>query len=148
MSLEQTSFVPGTNPGFLLILHHGNPVCPRDKPVWFVPGTIPETKGGRKVYVLKVYVPFSLAKLPDFIPHFPESQELLPMPFVGISDTISFKNCGPFQLQQRKINLNIKFVWAGYPADVRADIWADVPAQKLSPHRSERRKIELLRGCP
>ena len=24
-------FVPGTNPGFLLILHSGSPACPRDK---------------------------------------------------------------------------------------------------------------------
>ena len=42
----------------------------------------------------------------------------------------------------------IKF-GAGYPADVQTDIRADVPALKLSPHRSERRKINfLLRGRP
>ena len=32
LSLGQTRVVPGTNPGFLLILHSGSPVCPRDKP--------------------------------------------------------------------------------------------------------------------
>ena len=34
LSQEQTQVVPGTNPnrGFLLILHRGSPVCPRDKP--------------------------------------------------------------------------------------------------------------------
>ena len=32
LSLGQSGFVPGTNPGFLLILHKGSPVCPRDKP--------------------------------------------------------------------------------------------------------------------
>ena len=32
MSRGQTGFVPGTNPGFLLIVHNGSPVCPRDKP--------------------------------------------------------------------------------------------------------------------
>ena len=44
--------------------------------------------------------------------------------------------------QEQESSLNIKF-WGGggYPADVRADIRADVPAQKLSPHCSERRKI-------
>ena len=41
-------------------------------------------------------------------------------------------------VQERKSSLNIKF-WAGYPADVRLDIRADVPTQKLSPHRSEHR---------
>ena len=39
----EPQFVPGTNP-----------VCPWDNP---------GTKGGKKVYVLKVYVPFSLAIL-------------------------------------------------------------------------------------
>ena len=34
--------------------------CPRDKPSLSL-GTIPGTKGGRKVDVLKVYMPFSLA---------------------------------------------------------------------------------------
>ena len=33
LSLGQTQFVPGTNRGFLLILHSGSPVCPWDKPV-------------------------------------------------------------------------------------------------------------------
>ena len=53
--------VPGTNPGFLLVLHSGSPVCPRDKPSL----SLGQTRGRRaaeKVYVLKVYVPFSLAK--------------------------------------------------------------------------------------
>ena len=31
-SLGQTHFVPGKNPGFLLILHRGSPVCPWDNP--------------------------------------------------------------------------------------------------------------------
>ena len=40
----EAQFVPGTN--------------------WVCPGTNPGSKGGRKSYVLKVYVPFSLAKRP------------------------------------------------------------------------------------
>ena len=32
LSPGQSGFVPGTNPGFLLILHSGSPVCPWDKP--------------------------------------------------------------------------------------------------------------------
>ena len=32
LSPGQTGFVPGTNPGFLLILHSGSPVCPWDEP--------------------------------------------------------------------------------------------------------------------
>ena len=32
LSLGQTGVVPGTNRGFLLILHSGSPVCPWDKP--------------------------------------------------------------------------------------------------------------------
>ena len=32
LSQKQTRFVPGTNPGFPLILHSGNWVCPREKP--------------------------------------------------------------------------------------------------------------------
>ena len=31
LSWLRPRFVPGTNPGFLLILHSGSPVCPRDK---------------------------------------------------------------------------------------------------------------------
>ena len=67
LSLGQTQFVPGTNPG-----------CPGDKPrfspyftQWkpslslgqarFVPGTNRWRMAAEKVYVLKVYVPFSLA---------------------------------------------------------------------------------------
>ena len=34
--------------------------------------------------------------------------------------------------------------WAGYPADVLADIWADVLGQKLSPNHSERRNIHCF----
>ena len=30
-------------------------------------------------------------------------------------------------------------LWAGYPADVRAGVQADVLCQKLSPHHAERR---------
>ena len=32
LSPGQSGFVPGTSPGFLLILHSGSPVCPWDKP--------------------------------------------------------------------------------------------------------------------
>ena len=32
LSQGQTQVVPGTNRGFLLILHNGSPACPRDKP--------------------------------------------------------------------------------------------------------------------
>ena len=32
LSPGQSGFVPGTNPGFLLMLHSGSPVCPWDKP--------------------------------------------------------------------------------------------------------------------
>ena len=66
LSLGQTQFVPGMNPG-----------CPRDKPrfspystQWkpslslgqtrFVPGTNRWRMAAEKVYVLKVYVPYSL----------------------------------------------------------------------------------------
>ena len=43
-----TGFVPGTNPGFLLILHSGSPISPGLSlgQTRFVPGTIPGTKGG------------------------------------------------------------------------------------------------------
>ena len=37
-----------------------------------------------------------------------------------------------------------KRFWAGYPTDVQADIRADVPAQKLSPHRSECRSLKFF----
>ena len=57
LSPGQSGFVPGTNPGFLLILHSGSPVCPWDKPV--CPGDIPGTKGGRQSLRVKRYVPFS-----------------------------------------------------------------------------------------
>ena len=36
-------------------------------------------------------------------------------------------------------------LWAGYPADVMADVQADVLGKKLSPHRSECRKIKFFR---
>ena len=32
LSQGQARFVLGTNPGFLLMLHSGSPVCPRDRP--------------------------------------------------------------------------------------------------------------------
>ena len=43
-----TGFVPGTNPGFILILHSGSPISPGLSlgQTRFVPGTIPGTKGG------------------------------------------------------------------------------------------------------
>ena len=53
--------VPGTNPGFLLILHHGSPVCSRDKPSL----SLGQGRGRRvaeKNYVLKVDWPFSVSK--------------------------------------------------------------------------------------
>ena len=53
--------VLGTNLGFLPILHNRSPVCPRDKPSL----SLGQSRGRRvaeKVYVLKVDVPFSLAK--------------------------------------------------------------------------------------
>ena len=62
LSLGQTHFVPGTNPGFLLVFHNENPVCARDKPSL----SLGQTQGRRaaeKEYVLNVYVPFSLAKI-------------------------------------------------------------------------------------
>ena len=39
---------PGTNPGFLLILHSGSPISPglSQGQTRFVPGTVPGTKGG------------------------------------------------------------------------------------------------------
>ena len=53
--------VPGTNPGFLLVLHNGSPVCPLGQ----TPSLFLEHSQGRraaeKVYVLRVDVPFSLA---------------------------------------------------------------------------------------
>ena len=44
LSPAQSVFVPGTNPGFLLTLHSGSPVCP---------GDIPGTKSGRKSLCVK-----------------------------------------------------------------------------------------------
>ena len=65
---DKPRFVPGTNPvcpwdkaGFLLMLHSGSPACPWDKPGL----SLEQTRGRRatqNVYVLNVYVPFSLAK--------------------------------------------------------------------------------------
>ena len=46
----------------------------------------------------------------------------------------------PILVQEWKSSWTESF-WVGYPADVWADIRADVPTQKLPPHRSERRKI-------
>ena len=59
-SLGQAHFVLGTNPGFLAILHNRSPVCPWDKPS-LCPGQSRGRRAAQKVYVLKVYVPFSLA---------------------------------------------------------------------------------------
>ena len=61
MSQGQTGFVPGTNRVFLLILRNGSPVCPWDKPSLSL-GHSWERRAAEKVYVLKVYVPFSLAR--------------------------------------------------------------------------------------
>ena len=48
LSLGQIRWKPGTNPGFLLILHSGSPISPGLSlgQTRFVPGTIPGTKGG------------------------------------------------------------------------------------------------------
>ena len=47
-TLGQIRWKPGTNPGFLLILHSGSPISPGLSlgQTQFVPGTIPGTKGG------------------------------------------------------------------------------------------------------
>ena len=45
--------VLGTNPGFLLILHNGSPVCPWDKPS-LSPGQSRERRATQEVYVLRV----------------------------------------------------------------------------------------------
>ena len=60
LSLGQTHFVPGTNPGFLRILHNGSPVCPWDRPSLSL-GQSQGRRVAQKVHVLRVYVPFSLA---------------------------------------------------------------------------------------
>ena len=60
LSPGQSGFVPGTKPRFLLILHSGSPVCPWDKPS--CPGDIRGRRAADRVYVLKVYVPFSFPK--------------------------------------------------------------------------------------
>ena len=57
LSPGQSGFVPGTNPGFLLILHSGSPVCPLDKPSLSL-GQFRGRRAADRVYVLKVYVPF------------------------------------------------------------------------------------------
>ena len=44
---------PGTDPGFLLILHSGSPANP---------GLSLGRRAAQKVYVKRVYVPFSLAR--------------------------------------------------------------------------------------
>ena len=70
MSLGQAApgFLLILHSGSLLILHSGSPVCPRDKPSLSQGQTqfVPEPSWGRraaeKVYLLKVYVPFLLAK--------------------------------------------------------------------------------------
>ena len=51
LSPGQSGFVPGTNPGFLLTLHSGSPVCPWDKPS--LSRDISGTKGGRKSLCVK-----------------------------------------------------------------------------------------------
>ena len=58
LSPGQSGFVPGTNPGFLFILHSGSPVRPWDKP------SLSLGHSGDEGQLLKVYVPlsFSLGK--------------------------------------------------------------------------------------
>ena len=52
--------VPGTNPGFLLSLHW-KPSLSLGQ-TQFVPGTFRGRRAAERVYVLKVYVPFSFPK--------------------------------------------------------------------------------------
>ena len=49
--------------------------------------------------------------------------------------------------QERKSSLNTKFL-GGISREPPADIRSDVLAPKLSPHRSERRKIKLFARTP
>ena len=67
LSQGQTGFVPGTNPlcprdepRLSPYLCTGSPVCPRDK-LSLPLGQPRERRAAEKVYVFKVYVPFSLA---------------------------------------------------------------------------------------
>ena len=62
LSVGQTQFVPGTNPGFLLILQNGSPVCPRDKPSLSL-GQSRDEGWQKSLCVLKVDIPFSLGIL-------------------------------------------------------------------------------------
>ena len=80
LSLGQTHFVPGTNPGFLLILHNGRPVCPRDKPSLSL-GQSRGRRAAERVYVFNVYVPFSLAILlgANRIAHLPQTLPQTPI---------------------------------------------------------------------
>ena len=59
LSQGQTHFVPGTSPSFLLALHNGSQVYPRDKPSLAL-GQCRGQRAAQKAYVLKVYVPFVL----------------------------------------------------------------------------------------
>ena len=61
----QVQFVPGTNPGFLFDFTHWKPSLCQGQ-TQFVPGTNPGRRVAEKVYVLKIYVPFSLTKLTGF----------------------------------------------------------------------------------
>ena len=59
LSLGRTQSVPGTNPGFLLIYTVEAWVCP-----WAQPSLSlghPGRRAAQKVYMIRVYVPFSLA---------------------------------------------------------------------------------------
>ena len=62
VALATTPGLSRDKPRFSPCLHNGSPVCPRDKPTL----SLGQFRGRRaadnlKVYVLKVYVPFSLA---------------------------------------------------------------------------------------
>ena len=57
---DDPGIAPGTHPSFLLILHNGSPVCPRNKPSLSL-GQFRGRREAEKVYVLNIYVPFSLA---------------------------------------------------------------------------------------
>ena len=69
-------FVPGKNPGLLLILHTGSPVCLRDEPSLSL-GQFRGRRVAEKVYVSKVYVPFSPANLSQVVGRTPRDTAVL-----------------------------------------------------------------------
>ena len=112
LSLGQTHFVPGIKPGFLLILHNGSPVCPRDKPSL----SLRQSRGRRaaeKVYVLKVYVPFSLANISGQIGKRPHLASTATLIFLSLL----FLNSLLFALARNSLTFLIDFPF--FPKDFR-----------------------------